>query len=79
MRIDAQILKSLALTALVSATALHSAKAWEAEEVAARYKKLTDDQGKELVWSGTALQLFWRVHHSHCRPAALQRYMMNWS
>ncbi len=51
MRIDAQILKSLALTALVSATALHSAKAWEAEEVAARYKKLTDDQGKELVWS----------------------------
>ncbi|CAN0653247.1 DUF945 domain-containing protein [Nitratireductor aquimarinus] len=51
MRIDAQILKSLALTALVSATALHSAKAWEAEEVAARYKKLTYDKGNEFVWS----------------------------
>ena len=45
-------LKSLSLAALLSATALHSAWAWEAEEVAARYKTLLGDQGLTAEWTG---------------------------
>ena len=45
-------LKSLSLAALLSATALQSAWAWEAEEVAARYKTLLGDQGVMAEWSG---------------------------
>ncbi|WP_246637813.1 hypothetical protein [Nitratireductor kimnyeongensis] len=45
-------LKSLSLAAFLSATALQSAWAWEAEEVAARYKTLLGDQGLTAEWSG---------------------------
>lgn len=45
-------LKSLPLAALLSATALQSAWAWEADAVAARYKTLLGEQGIEANWSG---------------------------
>ncbi|WP_336065427.1 hypothetical protein [Nitratireductor rhodophyticola] len=45
-------LKSLSLAALLSATALQPAWAWEAEEVAARYKTLLEDQGLTAEWTG---------------------------
>ncbi|MEC9244141.1 MAG: hypothetical protein VYB05_05140 [Pseudomonadota bacterium] len=45
-------LKSLSLAALLSATALQPAWAWEAEEVAARYKTLLGDQGLTAEWTG---------------------------
>ncbi len=45
-------LKSLSLVALFSATALQPAWAWEAEEVAARYKTLLGDQGLIADWTG---------------------------
>lgn len=44
-------LKTLSLAALLSATALQSAHAWEADEVAARYKTLLGDQGVEAEWT----------------------------
>ncbi|MBN8241714.1 hypothetical protein JF546_01655 [Nitratireductor aquimarinus] len=44
-------LKTLSLAALLSATALQSAQAWEADEVAARYKTLLGDQGVEAEWT----------------------------
>lgn len=45
-------LKSFSLAALLSATALQPAWAWEAEEVAARYKTLLGDQGLTAEWTG---------------------------
>ncbi|WP_367715012.1 hypothetical protein AB2N04_13905 [Nitratireductor sp. GISD-1A_MAKvit] len=45
-------LKSLSLAALLSATALQPAWAWEAEEVAARYQFLLGQQGLTAEWSG---------------------------
>ncbi|MCR4268107.1 hypothetical protein [Nitratireductor sp. ZSWI3] len=47
-------LKSLPFAALLSATALQAAWAWEAEDVAERYKTVMARQGIEVAWTGVS-------------------------
>lgn len=47
-------LKSISLAALLSATALQSAWAWEADAVAERYRMLLEQQGIEAGWSSVS-------------------------